>query len=92
MVCSSTNDSDLDSILGVPSGVSINDVDSLAGIQVVNSSFTVDEPDIFRLFNVDRSPPDFVSGRLLVDDSLVLWRPTGLFTRGSGDGTRGSDG
>jgi len=46
MVGSSTDDSDVDSVSLVPSCVSIDDIDSVASVQVVDSSFSVDLPDL----------------------------------------------
>ena len=42
VVGSRGDDSDLDPVLGVPSGESVKDVDVLSGVQVVDGSFTVD--------------------------------------------------
>jgi hypothetical protein len=37
-----SNDSDLDPVLGVPSGETIKDVNVFSGVEVIDSSFTVD--------------------------------------------------
>ena len=42
VVCSRGNDSDLDPVFWVPTGVTIEDVDVLSGVQVVDGSFSVD--------------------------------------------------
>lgn len=42
MVGSRGDDSDLDPVLGVPSGEPVKDVDVVSGVQVVDGSFTVD--------------------------------------------------
>lgn len=41
---------------------------------------------------VDRSPPDLVLRRRLLDNTLVGWRTAGLSTRVRGQGTAGCDG
>jgi hypothetical protein len=42
VVCSGGNDSDLDPVFWVPAGISVKDIDVLPGVEVINSSFTVD--------------------------------------------------
>lgn len=41
VVCSRGNDSDLDSVLWVPTGISVKDVDVISCVEVIDSSFTV---------------------------------------------------
>jgi hypothetical protein len=47
VVGSRGDDSDLDPVLGVPSGEPVKDVDVVSGVQVVDSSFTVDLEGVF---------------------------------------------
>lgn len=44
MVGTGTDNSDVDSVAGIPSGVSIDNVDSVTSVQVVDSTFSVDSP------------------------------------------------
>lgn len=46
MVCTSTDDSDSDSVALVPSCVTIDNVDTVSGVQVVDGTFSVDLPDL----------------------------------------------
>jgi hypothetical protein len=46
MVCTSADDSDIDSVPLVPSCISINDVDSIPCVEVVDGTFSVDFPDL----------------------------------------------
>lgn len=47
MVGTSADDTDADTVLLVPAGVSINNVDAVAGVEVVDSTFAVDLPDLW---------------------------------------------
>ena len=46
MVGTSANNPDVDPVAFVPSCKSINDVNAATGVQVVNSTFSVDPPDL----------------------------------------------
>lgn len=92
VVGSGTDDSHLDSVLGVPSSVGIHNVDSLSGVEVVNGSLSVDEPRLLGQLLVNGSPPDVVNGTRLVDDSLVLGGSAGLLSGRGHEGTGGVDG
>lgn len=72
------DDADLDAVLGVPAGETVEDVDVLTGVEVVDGTLTVDLEGVLVEGNVDRAPPDVVLGGLLVDDTLVLGRTAGL--------------
>ena len=48
MVGSGTDDSDTDSVFLIPAGITINNVDSRSGVQVVNCTFAVDLPHLDR--------------------------------------------
>jgi hypothetical protein len=48
VVSASANHADSDPVALVPSGVTINDVDSVPGVQVVDSTLAVDSPDLKR--------------------------------------------
>ena len=44
MICSSTNNPHTDAVPLIPASIAINNIDSVACIQVVNSPFSVDPP------------------------------------------------
>ena len=46
MISSSTYDSHTDTVALIPASIAINDIDSVAGIQVVDGAFSVDFPDL----------------------------------------------
>ena len=46
MVRSSADDSDVDAVTLIPAGKAIDDVNSVAGVQIVDCSFAVDTPDL----------------------------------------------
>jgi hypothetical protein len=52
-----TDDTDLDSVAGVPAGVTVENVDPGAGVEIIDGTFTVDLPDLFGHGLVDRAPP-----------------------------------
>ena len=58
MVGSGTDDSDFDSVARIPPGISIKDVNSRAGIEVIDCSLTIDLPDGVWHGFIYRSPPD----------------------------------
>ena len=46
MIRSSTYDSHTDTVPLIPASIAINDIDSVAGVQVVDSAFSIDLPDL----------------------------------------------
>lgn len=92
VVGSGTHNSDLDSVSWVPTSESINNEQLLSGSQVVESSGSGNLPGQLVDLLVNGSPPNVVGGGLLIDNSLVLWRSTGLLTRVGHQGTGGRDG
>ena len=56
----SANHSHLDSILGIPTRKRIQHVQSLAGVQIVDRSLSVDTKGAFFQTDIDSSPPDVV--------------------------------
>ncbi|KAH3664895.1 hypothetical protein OGATHE_003710 [Ogataea polymorpha] len=69
-----TDDSHLDSVARVPASKGVDDVHFVSGSEVVDSSALGDLPGLLVNLLVDRSPPDVLCRRLLVDNSLVLRR------------------
>ena len=47
MISTGANDSDADAVSIVPTCEAIDDVDAVSGVEVVNSSFSVDLPDLY---------------------------------------------
>jgi hypothetical protein len=47
MIGTSADNPDANPIALIPASEAIDDVDAVAGIQVVNSTFSVDSPDLF---------------------------------------------
>ena len=75
---------------------SVKDIDVVAGVEIIDGTFTVDFKGVFVHFDVYRAPPDVILGRLFVDDTLVLGRSAGLFAgkvdEGTGRGNHGTYG
>jgi hypothetical protein len=46
MVGTSADNSDSDAVLLVPAGETIDDINTASGVEVVDSTFTVDLPDL----------------------------------------------
>lgn len=46
MVGTGTDDTDIDTVALVPAGKTVNDVDAIPGVEVVDSTLTVDSPDL----------------------------------------------
>jgi hypothetical protein len=46
MVGASADDTDADSVLLVPASIAVNDIDAVAGVEVVDSALSVDFPDL----------------------------------------------
>ena len=46
MIGSSADNSHTDPVPLIPAGIPVNDIDSVAGVQVVDRAFSVDPPDL----------------------------------------------
>ena len=46
MIRSSTDNSHTDAITLIPASITINNIDSVAGIQVVDGAFSIDPPNL----------------------------------------------
>ena len=46
MVGTGADDSDADAVLLIPAGITVDDVDAIPGVEVVDSTFAVDLPDL----------------------------------------------
>lgn len=49
MIRSSANNSHTYTVTLIPASIAINDIDSVAGIQIVDGAFSVDPPDLVEL-------------------------------------------
>ncbi len=56
VVSSSADDTDLDTVLGVRSGISVKDIKTLTSVEVIDGTFTVDHESLSRQLGVDRPP------------------------------------
>ena len=56
MVSSSTDNANLNTVSGVPTGKSVKDVKTLSGVEVVDGPLPVDHKDMLGDFEVDRAP------------------------------------
>lgn len=70
MVCSSADNSNIDSVTLIPPCKAINDINAVSRIQVVNSSFSVDLPNLWR------SLLAFNSGKSVSVASMSSMTPT----------------
>lgn len=57
MVSTSADDTNADAVLLVPAGITVDDIDAVAGVEVVDSTLTVDLPDLRGERNVSHKPP-----------------------------------
>jgi hypothetical protein len=73
-----SDDANLDAVLGVPAGETVEDVNVVASVEVVDGALAVDLESVLVHLNVDGAPPDIVLRSLLIDNALVLRRTTGL--------------
>ena len=46
MICTSADDSDIDAILLVPSGEAVYHIDAISSVQIIDSPFAIDFPDL----------------------------------------------
>ena len=75
------DDADFQPMLRGPAGEAIDDVEALAGVEVVLRALAVDEVGVFVERGIHRSPPDFIFRRGTADDPFVQGRTAGLFPR-----------
>lgn len=68
-------------------------LDVVTGVEVIDSTFTVDFESVLIHLNVDGTPPDIIFRGLFEDDTLVLGRTTSLLSGEVDQGSRvGNDG
>jgi hypothetical protein len=91
MVGAGANNSDANTVLLIPASETIDNINTASGVEVIDSTLTVDLPDLRSHGLVNRSPPNVVLGRGLLDNSLVKRRSASLSTRVGSQGTAGGD-
>ena len=72
MLRGSPHDSNLDSIFWIPASVAIHDIQTVTGIQVVHSPFSIDHESLVLHLDIDTSPPDIIRAGLLINDPFVF--------------------
>ena len=80
MVRACADDADLDAVLGIPARESVDDVNLLAGVEVVFGSLAVDLEGVLTDGHVDVAPPDVIFGGGIFGDPFVAGRTTSFFT------------
>lgn len=50
MICTGTNNSDLNAVLRIPPGKTVEDVNELSGVQVIDSPFAIDFKCIYDVY------------------------------------------
>lgn len=78
VIGSCAHNAHFDAVSWVPAGVAVKNVQTVAGVEVVNGTFPINHESMFGQLDIDRPPPNIVDGTLLLHDALVLWR-TALF-------------
>jgi hypothetical protein len=91
VVSPGADNADLDAVSGIPSGIPIKDVDVIASVQIIDSTFTIDFKCMLVHLNIDRAPPDIVLASFFVYNSLVLGASSSLLSREVDECTSGRD-
>lgn len=81
VVRSSTQNSHLDAVLGVPTGISVHHVESASGVEVVHDDLFTELVAFGGDGDVNITPPDVSLGVVIADDSLVGGRSASSETR-----------
>eukprot|EP00967_Tisochrysis_lutea_P157851 scaffold321349_cov30-Tisochrysis_lutea.AAC.2 len=76
-----TDNADADAVARVPARVSVDHINPVLGVEVVDGSLSVDHVRLLRQLDVDSPPPDVVDRSRLLDDALVLGRAARLGSR-----------
>ena len=80
VVRASADDADLDAVVGIPSGEGVDDVNLLAGIEIVFGTLAVDLEGVLTDVHVDIAPPDVICGGGVFGDSFIAGRTASFFT------------
>jgi hypothetical protein len=92
VVRAGAHDADLEPVGGIPAGEAVDDVQPLAGVQVVDRPLAVDREALRVELDVDVAPPHVVANLGLVDDALVGGAATGLLAGVGDERAGGRDG
>ncbi|KAG5459155.1 MAG: hypothetical protein BJ554DRAFT_478 [Olpidium bornovanus] len=88
VVGAGANDADLEAVRLLGAGKAVEDVETVAGVEVVDGTLAVDHEGVFVELGVHRAPPHVVTRHAVLHDSLVAGTPAGLVARG-GDQSAG---
>src|SRR6185503_11366192 len=80
MIRSCANDSDFESMMGIPSSKSIKTIQLLPRVQIINRPFPVDLETVFGKWKIDGAPPNVLLRLWMLHNPLVFGRSTGLGT------------
>ena len=80
MIGASADDTNLETIFRIPTGESVDDIEMIASIEVVNRARSVLKERGVGDLLVDGPPPNVVGAFGVVDDALVFRTTTGLLT------------
>jgi len=60
MVSTGTDDANADSVALIPASEAVDDIDAIPSVQVINSTLSVDSPDLWAHGLVNGSPPNII--------------------------------
>lgn len=92
MVWPRTDDANFQSLPGIPSCIGINNIKPRLGVQIIDGSLSIDQIGPLFQSKIDRAPPDIGFRLRVLDNSLVLRRPTGFISGVSHQRTSAADG
>ena len=91
MISASANHANLDAIFRIPTSKSVDDVEVIASVQIIDSTRTVLKESGFRHLDVDGTPPNIIGTLGIVNHALILRTTTGLISRGIHQSASGSN-
>lgn len=91
VISASADDTNLKAVFRIPTSVSVNDVEVVASIEVIDRARAVLQERGIGHLDIDGTPPNIVRAFRIVDDTLIFRATTGLLTRGVHQRARGSD-
>ena len=81
MVSPGANNAHLNAIFGIPTRITVNHIDAVANIEIIDSPLSIDEKRALVELDIDLTPPDIVRTIGMIHNALVLWTAPGLFSR-----------
>lgn len=79
VIGASANNTNLKTVFRIPSGVSVDDIEMIASVQIIDGARTVLQERGIGHLDIDRTPPNIVRAFRIVDDTLIFRATTGLF-------------